>query len=76
MLKKDSDLIIAKFGANLRLLRIKRNMTQKKLADKAHLHFNYINDVELGKRNLSIKAIWKIAEALEITISELLSFNY
>ncbi len=75
MQKRDSGVVIAKFGANLRLLRIQRNMTQKKLAEKAHLHFNYINDVELGKRNLSLKAIWKIAKALEVTISELLSFN-
>jgi hypothetical protein len=46
-------------------------MSQEYFADLCGLHRTYISDVELGKRNISIENIQKVALALEISISDL-----
>ena len=35
------------------------------------LHRTYVSDIELGKRNVSLENIEKMADALEIKISDL-----
>ncbi len=60
------------FGNGLRVCRQQRGFTQEKLAARSGLHRTYISDVERGFRNLSLLAIAKLAEALEISLPELL----
>jgi transcriptional regulator with XRE-family HTH domain len=43
------------------------------LAEYAELHPNYISSVERGERNISICNIERIARALGVSMSELLS---
>ena len=59
---------------NIRLYRIKKNLTQQDLADMTDLSREYICDIENQKRNKhpSIAVIGRIAEALSIDISKLL----
>ncbi|WP_455157843.1 helix-turn-helix domain-containing protein [Streptococcus sp.] len=59
------------FGVKVRELRQKKCMSQEHFADLCGLHRTYISDVELGKRNISIENIQKVALALEISISDL-----
>ncbi|AYF93860.1 helix-turn-helix domain-containing protein [Streptococcus koreensis] len=59
------------FGVKVRELRQKKCMSQEYFADLCGLHRTYISDVELGKRNISIENIQKVALALEISISDL-----
>ena len=54
------------FGKTLRELRKKRKLTQEELADKAHLHRNYVSDVERGTRNISLLNILELARALGV----------
>lgn len=63
--------IYKKFGNNVRKFRLKRNLSQEKLAELSDLHRTYIEGIERGERNLSLKNIYKIAEALNIKVSEL-----
>lgn len=63
--------ILLDFGNTVRYLRKNKGMSQEKLADICELHRTYLSDVELGKRNISLESIEKIACALEITVSEL-----
>lgn len=63
--------IYKKFGNNVRKFRLKRNLSQEKLAELSDLHRTYIGGIERGERNLSLKNIYKIAEALNIKVSEL-----
>ena len=46
--------------------------SQQRLADKAGLDRTYISLVEGGKQNLTLGAVMKIADALEVTVDSLL----
>ena len=52
-----------------------RHLTQQELADLANLDRAYISSVEHGKQNMTIGAIHKLSEALEIPLEELLVGN-
>jgi transcriptional regulator with XRE-family HTH domain len=60
----------AQFGNRLIELRKERKMTQDKLAELSELTRVYISGIEQGKRNVSLEVIVKLAEALEIKISQ------
>ena len=66
-----SETILMRFGRAIRKLRRERNISQEKLADLCTLHRTYISDVELGKRNVSLENISRIACALNVSITEL-----
>lgn len=59
------------FGTKVRHLRKKLGISQEELAFKTGLDRTYISGIERGERNPSLKNITKIAEALNIQLSEL-----
>jgi transcriptional regulator with XRE-family HTH domain len=59
-----------KLSQRIEKLRKQKGMTQEDLAAKAGLHRAYFWDIENG-RNISIKTAYKIAKALDVTLSEL-----
>ena len=48
----------------------KKGISQEELADLCGLHRTYISDVELGKRNVSLENIEKLAQALDANVSD------
>lgn len=62
-------------GANVRALRIERKLTQEQLADLCDLHRTYVGAIERGDRNVSLKNIVIIAQALNVEPSELLLYK-
>ena len=64
-------MITAKIGNRIRELRTKTGLSQEKFAQKIGMDRTYFESVELGKRNISIVNIEKIANGLEISLSEL-----
>ena len=64
------DDILVRYGKAVRKLRMKKKISQEDFADKCGLHRTYISDVELGKRNVSLENIERIANALEISLSD------
>lgn len=58
-------------GSAIREVREDRAMSQEKLAEESGLHRTYISSVELGRRNISIDNIYKIASALGVSMTEL-----
>jgi transcriptional regulator with XRE-family HTH domain len=50
-------------------------LSQEQLAFKAGIHRTYLGGIERGERNPTLKNIVSIAEALDITLSELFLFG-
>lgn len=67
--------ITKKFGQRLKQLRIESQLSQEELSFRCQLSKNYISDVERGSRNISLKAIEKIANGLGVPMTELFIFK-
>lgn len=61
------------FGARVRVLRERMGLSQEALADHSGLHRTYVGSVERGERNISLANIHRLADALGVAPSELLS---
>jgi len=62
---------IISLGKRIRIYRKKAGLTQEMLAEKLGLSSKYIQYIENGNRNPSLKVIFKIAKILEIDICKL-----
>ncbi|KJC36736.1 DNA-binding protein [Bradyrhizobium sp. LTSP849] len=60
-------------GKNIRRIRQQRRMTQEKLAFESELDLTYIGGIERGRRNPSLLAMARIAEALSVPLVKLLA---
>lgn len=58
------------YGKAIRSIRQSKKISQEELAERCGLHRTYVSDIELGKRNVSLENIDKIARALQIKKSE------
>ncbi|MEA5569604.1 helix-turn-helix transcriptional regulator [Calothrix sp. UHCC 0171] len=65
------ELILVQFGQKVREERLKQNLSQEQLADKAGVHRTYIGMIERAEKNITLINIGKIAKALEIQIADL-----
>lgn len=64
-------MIQQKLGMRIRELRTKTGLSQEKFALKINMDRTYFASVELGKRNISIINLEKIANGFDISLSEL-----
>lgn len=64
-------MITEKIGTRIRKLRKNTGLSQDKFAAKIGMDRTYFASVELGKRNISIINLEKIANGLNITLSEM-----
>ena len=62
-------------GENIKRIRNERGFTQKELSKKIGTTQQNLAQYENGKRNPKIETIYKIADALEVDISELLEYK-
>ncbi len=60
------------FGRILQELRTERGLSQEELGFESNYHRTYISQLERGQKNPSLKAIFRLAEALSITPSEMI----
>jgi len=68
--------IIVSFGLRVRELRKAKGISQEGLAFDADIDRTYLNSVENGKRNVSIKNVEKILLALDVSLSEFFNSSY
>ncbi len=61
------------FAGNVRRLRAERGLSQEELAEAAGVHRTYIGMLERGEKNVTIYNIERIAKALDVHPSSLLS---
>ena len=65
--------ILLLFGSNAQKYRKARELSQEKLAELAGVHRTYIGMIERAKKNITLCNMEKIANALKVSISELLA---
>ncbi|MBC8597429.1 helix-turn-helix domain-containing protein [Qingrenia yutianensis] len=64
-------MITEKIGNRIRELRKETGLSQEKFAAKIGMDRTYFASVELGKRNISIVNLEKIAVGLDVSLAEL-----
>lgn len=64
-----------KLGLNIKKLRKERNLTQQELADKIGKGLNFMGKIEIAFSKPHIDTLIDIADALEVTVSELTNFK-
>ena len=69
MVKKD---VQERFGDRLREVRNQAGLTQESLAEASGLDRSYYGGVERGERNVALRNIEALADALGMTISNLM----
>ena len=60
------------FGQALRSLRTKRKWTQTDLALRSDVDRNYVSLIELGRNSPSVRLMFRLCDALDITPSDML----
>lgn len=63
------------FAKNMRTIRRFKDISQEALALNADVSRTYISEIERGERAVSIDVMGRIADTLEVELSELLKEN-
>ncbi|WP_428631124.1 helix-turn-helix domain-containing protein [Sphingopyxis sp.] len=64
--------VVRLFGENVRKERLARDLTQQDLAAKLGMERSYLSELERGRRNPTVQALGRLADALELEPWELL----
>lgn len=62
-------------GKNIKKIRSKLGLSQQELADTANLSLNFIGKIEVAFSKPSMDTVIKIADALNVSVSDLCKFN-
>lgn len=71
----DNKELLKKFGKNVKIERIKKDLTQEELAEIMGVSQNYIACIETGKQNMSLCKIFELSKFLKTDIKNLLIFE-
>jgi transcriptional regulator with XRE-family HTH domain len=66
------EAVLVAVGQRLRDRREAKGLSQEALADLAELHRTFVGSVERGERNVSVVNIYRLAQALGSSASDLL----
>lgn len=72
--KKEIPEYAVELGVHLRKLRKKKEMSIEEVAYKAGLDAQNLRKYELGKQEMKISMLKRIAEAFQMSVSELVKF--
>lgn len=67
--------LLKRFGKNVKIERIKQDLTQEQFAEKMNVSQNYIANIECGKANMSLAKVLELSEYLNVDINILLDFH-
>jgi transcriptional regulator with XRE-family HTH domain len=67
--------LLKSFGKHVKNIRLSQKVSQEELALQADLDRTYISGIERGLRNVSLINIVKLANALKISLSEIVDFD-
>lgn len=72
-LRSPSKQIVSNLANNVRLLRKSKSISQEKLADLCGIHRTYIGSVERCERNVTLSTLELLANALGVSVTQLLT---
>ena len=64
--------ISKKLGENIKRIRLRRKMTQGDICRKLEMDRSYMSAIESGKKNITLGILEKLADALDVSVDELL----
>ena len=67
--------LLKRFGKNVKIERIKKDLTQEQLAETMDVSQNYLAFVECGRQNMSLAKVLELSKALGVNIESLLKFS-
>jgi transcriptional regulator with XRE-family HTH domain len=67
-----SENILEIFGRNVQRYRKEKEISQEKLAEIAGVHRTYVGMIERAEKNITLRNMEKIANALSVKIKDLL----
>ena len=73
--RESMELDYTAIGKRIKIARIKANLTQERFAEKAGLSISHLSNIETGTANVSLAMIVNIANALDVTVDDLLCDN-
>ena len=69
---KRSESDLHQFGANVRRERLRRQLTQERLAEQVDLNPRTIQKIEAGQLNVVLTTVWRLQRALRCPWDRLL----
>lgn len=66
------DPVLVNLGQAIRRIRAERGISQEELAGRAGIDRSYMSSVERGGQNVGVIVLAKVANALAVSISELM----
>jgi transcriptional regulator with XRE-family HTH domain len=66
---------LLELGNKIRLERMKRDISQEKLAELANISIRTVSDIERGITDIRYTNLLQIADAFNLTLSQLLDFK-
>ena len=71
----NKETLLKKFGKNVKIERIKKDLTQEQLAEIMGVSQKYVASIERGKENMSLGKILELSKSLNVEIETLLIFK-
>jgi transcriptional regulator with XRE-family HTH domain len=72
---KEASQLRERFGQRVRWLRSEHSLTQEQLAERAGISVDFLSLIERGKSSPSFENLDELADALEVSVAELFSFD-
>jgi transcriptional regulator with XRE-family HTH domain len=63
-------------GGTLREIRQRKNLTLRQLSDRAYISYNFLSEIETGKKCASNDMLETIAKGLDVTTAQLIKEIY
>jgi len=70
------DNLAKEFGKKVKIERIKKDISQEQLAEMAELHRTTLGGIENGKNMPNLETIAKLANALELSLPEMVDLDF
>lgn len=69
MAVQDPEKLVREVGRRLAELRVQAGLTQEQFAERSAVSLKYVQRVEAGRENLTLRSLFKLASDLGVTVA-------